>query len=130
MSTLTHILIKPVIAARPVAPGDFLGDLGASLPSGIPQELSQTTTYLSGIIRFIVMLAGLFTLWQFLTGGLGMITSGGDKGKLTEAQHKITSALTGIIIITASFLIIGIISQLLFGSFTAILVPTLETVSP
>jgi len=130
MSNLIHILIKPVIAAKPVAPGDFLGDLGAQLPSGIPQELVKTTDYLSGIIRFIVIIAGLFALWQFLSGGLGMITSGGDKGKVTEAQHKITMSITGLIIIAASFLIIGIISKLLFGDFTTILVPSLETVSP
>ena len=113
-------LVKPAHAT-------FVGDLQLS-GIGIPSEVSQTAPFISTIIRFLVIIAGLFTLWQFITGGLGMITAGGDKGKLTEAQQKITMAITGLIVVTASFLIVAILSRLLFGSYTYILVPQLQTV--
>jgi len=127
MTNILNLIIKPVLAAAAPRGGDnFVGDL--ELPSGIPSDIAQTTPFVSSIIRFIVIIAGLFALWQFLTGGLGMISAGGDKNKVAEAQSKITMAITGLVVVTASFLIIGIVSQLLFGSFTAILIPQLQSV--
>ena len=127
MTNILNLIIKPVLAAAAPRGGDnFVGDL--DLPSGIPSDIAQTTPFISSIIRFIVIIAGLFALWQFLTGGLGMISAGGDKNKVAEAQSKITMAITGLVVVTASFLIIGIVSQLLFGSFTAILIPQLQSV--
>lgn len=99
-----------------------------SPPAGVPSEVAKTTDLISVLIRFIVVIAGVFSLWQFLTGGLAFITSSGDKGKLTEAQNKIQMSLIGLVIIAASFIIIAIVSQVLFGSFTAILAPELQTI--
>lgn len=93
----------------------------------VPTNPSETTPLISSIVRFIVVIAGLFTLWQFLMGGLGYITAGGDKAKIQEAQQKIIMSILGMVIIAASFLIIGIVSQLLFGDFTYILNPKLQT---
>lgn len=122
MNKLLEIIIKPVLAS------DFVGNV--TLPTGIPTATTSIGPFISTIIRFIIVIAGLFTLWQFLMGGLGMITGGADKGKIAEAQNKITMAITGLVIIAASFLIIGIVSQVLFGSFTAILIPQLQSVTP
>lgn len=122
MTNLLNIIIKPALAS------DFIGTV--TLPTGIPTATSSIGPFISTIIRFIIIVAGLFTLWQFLTGGLGMITGGADKGKMTEAQNKITMAITGLVIIAASFLIIAIVSQVLFGSFTAILAPEIQSVTP
>ena len=105
---------------------DVVGIL--DLPGGIPKETTQTTSILSVLVRFIVVVAGIFALWQFLSGGLQYISSGGDKGKITEAQNKLTMSLIGLVIITASFLIIAIISKVLFGDFGAILTPKLQSI--
>ncbi|KKP29721.1 MAG: hypothetical protein UW35_C0035G0008 [Candidatus Collierbacteria bacterium GW2011_GWF2_44_15] len=120
MTNILDLIIKPVLAQG------FVGDI--VLPSGIPSDVTNTVPFLSGIVRFIVIVGGLFTLWQFLLGGFGMISGGGDKAKVADAQHKITNAITGLVVMTASFIIIGLVSRLLFGSFTAILVPELQTV--
>lgn len=122
MSNVLNSIIPKVFAS------DFVGNI--NLPAGIPTQVPQVGSFISTIVRFIIIIAGLFTLWQFLSGGLGMITGGSDKGKVAEAQNKITMAITGLAIIAASFLIIGIVSQLLFGSFTAILIPQLQSVTP
>ena len=122
MSNVLNLIVPKVFAS------DFVGNI--NLPAGIPIQVPQVGSFISTIVRFIIIVAGLFTLWQFLSGGLGMITGGSDKGKVAEAQNKITMAITGLAIIAASFLIIGIVSQLLFGSFTAILIPQLQSVTP
>jgi len=118
---LTSLFIKTVYAAD-----DVVGDI--VLPAGIPSNIGKTGDFITAIIRFFIIVGGLFTLWQFLSGGLGYITSNGEKAKLQEASGKLTSALVGLIIMASSFIIIAIISQLLFGSFTAILIPKFTSV--
>ncbi|KKT40515.1 hypothetical protein A3K29_00980 [Candidatus Collierbacteria bacterium RIFOXYB2_FULL_46_14] len=105
---------------------DVIGTI--DLPAGIPKETSQTTDIISALIRFIVVVGGVFALWQLLSGGFQFISSGGDKGKLAEAQNKITMSLVGLVIIAASFIIIAIISKVLFDDFGAILAPKLQSI--
>jgi len=105
---------------------DVVGTI--TVPSGIPSQVGGIGSFLTVIIRFFIIIAGLFTLWQFLSGGFTFITSNGDKAKITEATNKITMSLIGLVVIAASFIIIAIASQILFGSFTAILSPQFTTV--
>lgn len=121
MTNFFSSLIRTVHAAT-----DVVGVI--DVPAGVPSATTDTTNIISAFIRFIVVIAGLFALLQFLAGGLAYITSAGDKGKLTEAQNRIQMSLVGLIIIAASFLIIAIISQVLFGDFTAILAPKLKSI--
>ncbi len=122
MTSLLSIIIKSAYAVDSI-----VGVI--SPPAGIPSATTDTTNVISAFVRFIVVIAGVFSLWQFLTGGLAFITSAGDKGKLTEAQNKIQMSLVGLVIIAASFIIIAIVSQVLFGDFTAILIPKLQSVN-
>jgi len=121
MTTLLQSIIKSAYAAT-----DVVGII--DVPTGVPSATTDTTNIISAVVRFIVVIGGIFALWQFLTGGLAFITSAGDKGKLTEAQNKIQMSLVGLVIIAASFIIIAIISQILFGDFTAILAPKLKSI--
>jgi len=105
---------------------DVVGNILA--PSGVPQQPAQTGPFISGLVRLMLVIAGLFTFWQFLSGGLSYITSNGDKNKIAEAQNKIQMAIVGLIIMAASFVIIGIISMILFGKFDAVLSPKLTPI--
>ena len=115
-----------LIISSAYADDSIVGIIAA--PSGVPSATTDTTNLISAIVRFIVVIGGVFAFWQFLTGGLAFITSAGDKGKLTEAQNKIQMSLVGLVIIAASFLIIAIISQVLFGDFMAILSTKLQSI--
>jgi len=119
---IQNILVKGVYAADDV--------VGTIAPENlkVPSEIGQTGSFLSTIVRFFIIVAGLFALTQFLLGGFSYITAGGDKGKISEATQKITMSIVGLAVIAASFVIIAILSQLLFGDFTAILVPKLKSV--
>lgn len=121
---LLNLIIKPIYA---VAGVDVVGTL--QVPGGVPSDYTKTGIFVSSLIKFIIIVGGVFSLWQFLTGGFQFISSAGDKGKIAEAQQKINMSLIGLVTMAASFIIIAIISMLLFGSFTAILSPTLESVN-
>lgn len=99
-----------------------------SIPGGVPSEVAKTGDFISSIIRLIMIVGGIFSLWQFLTGGLMFITSGGDKGKVAEAQQKFQMSLIGLVAMTGSFIIIAIVSQVLFGNPTQILNPEITPV--
>jgi uncharacterized membrane protein len=130
INNLLNLLVKTAYAAPNVSlsGSDPVGTI--ALPSGIPSEVAKTGDFITAIVRFILIIGGLFTLWQFLSGGLSYITSNGDKAKISEASNKITMSLTGLVIMAASFVIIAIVSKLLFGSFTAILIPQFTSVTP
>lgn len=119
---LNFKLIEPVLASA----NSFVGNV--QVPSGVPSTTARINPFISGIIRFIIVIAGLFALWNLLMGGLGMITGAGDKGKIQEAQNKIFMSVLGLVIIAASFLIIGIVSKLLFNDFTFILDPQIQQI--
>lgn len=122
-------LVPQVYADPPMPSGtgnDVVGTI--AVPSGIPQEVGKTGSFISGLVRFIIIIAGLFALWNFLSGGLEYITSGGDKAKISEATQKITMSIVGLVIIAASFLIAAIMGQLLFGNPMAILAPDLVVI--
>ena len=121
-SYLFSLIIQPIYATST----DVVGII--TVPTGVPSAIDQTTVFMSGIIKFLMTLAGIYTLWQFLTGGFSYITSNGEKGKIAEAQQKIQMSVIGLVIMTASFIIIAIVSKILFDSFAYILIPKLDTI--
>lgn len=119
-NAIQNLIVKTVYA------DDVVGTI--NVPTGIPSQVGQVSSFISVIVRAFVIVAGLFTLWQFLSGGFTYITSGGDKSKISEASNRITMSILGLVVVAASFVLIALISRLLFGSFTAILIPKFQSV--
>jgi hypothetical protein len=109
----------------PVYAGDAIGTI--TPPTSAITSTAQVGPFISVGIRGIIVVGGLFAFVQFLLGGLGYITAGGDTKKTQDAMHRITYSIIGLVIIAASFIIIAILSVLLFGSWNFILYPALET---
>ncbi|OGD83760.1 hypothetical protein A2572_00895 [Candidatus Collierbacteria bacterium RIFOXYD1_FULL_40_9] len=119
-------LLSNIVTQVHSASVDVVGKI--DVPTGVPSSLVSTTPFVSGLVKFIMVVGGLFTFWQLLIGGFQFVSSGGDKGKVAEGTQKIQMAITGLVIMTASFVIISIISKLLFGEFFFILAPKIETI--
>ena len=119
MSIINNI-ISQVYAA------DVVGTI--SVPGGVPSDVGKTGDFVSAIVRLLMIVGGIFTLWQFLSGGFQFISSGGDKGKIAEATQKINMSIIGLVTMTASFIIIAILSMILFGSPTEILSPSITPI--
>lgn len=86
----------------------------------VPQNLNSAEGVLStgqGIISFVVtfltIFAGLMFLYQFLRGALAWISAGGDQKKISDARDMITQGVIGLVIIVASYAILGVISSVL-----------------
>lgn len=61
------------------------------------------------LLTTITVVAGLaFTLY-FMLGGLKWITSSGDKSKAEEAKTELTQGAIGLIVVTISYFIAGIV---------------------
>ncbi len=118
---LFSLIVSPVYAQA----ADVIGEIKP--PASVISQPSDVGRLISVLIQGVVVIAGLFSLLQFILGGLGYITAGGDSKKIQESLHKITYSIIGLVIIAASFIIMAIISQLLFGSATYLLSPQLQT---
>ena len=64
-----------------------------------------------GIIGVLLVIGSLWALIQLLLGGIGWISSGGDKGKLEQAQHQLRNALIGLVILFASWALFLLVLQ-------------------
>ena len=68
----------------------------------------------SNVIAIITALASLLFIYYFITAAISWITSGGDSGKLTTARNQMLNAVLGLVLLVASYAIIGLVGTL-FG---------------
>lgn len=61
--------------------------------------------FISNMINFVITIAAIAFFAYFVMGGFQYLTSSGDKTKTEEARTRITNALIGLAIITASWAI-------------------------
>ena len=72
----------------------------------IPQEAGAGLAfYIATLWKTVVIVGGLAFIIYLVWGGIEYLMSGGDKGKITEAQSKITGATIGLAILVASYAI-------------------------
>lgn len=98
-------LIRPVYAAitNPVIQkASEPGQAGAGLAFYIAQLWK--TIIVVGALAFLLFLA-----W----GGVEWVTAGGDKGKVEEAQKKITNGFIGLAVLVASYAIVAFVQEVL-----------------
>lgn len=91
---------------------------GDSGPVAIPTPQGIATYSINAVLSFaittILVVAILLTLFFLIYGGIDMISSGGDKQKVTNARQKLTFAIVGLIIVLLSFFIVNTIGNI-FG---------------
>jgi hypothetical protein len=74
--------------------------------------------------RTIVILGGLMVIVFLLWGAFEWITSGGDSNKLQSAKGKMTNAVIGLGILTASFAIVAFLGTVFGFNLLEIAWPT------
>lgn len=62
--------------------------------------------YLSWAFRFMIALAGILAVLMLIYAGILYITSGGNASKAENAKSKITSALLGLVLAIAAYIIL------------------------
>jgi len=72
------------------------------------------TTFISSAVGLMSLIGIIWFVFIFMTGAIGIITSGGDKNALEQAKKKISSGIIGLVVMLFAILIIGFIGSL-FG---------------
>lgn len=90
-------------------------DIGGAISSlpGNPFKITDLGGFISSVIGFGIVLAGIASLLYLLWGGFDWITSGGDKTALENARNKITHAIIGLAIVVAVWAIFGLVQTFL-----------------
>lgn len=98
-------LIKSVFAQGPGEPEP----IKITPPEG---ALTALGPIISGALKLILIMAGLIAFVQLLLGGIGWITSGGDKAAVETARNKIIHAIVGIVVVFAAWALIVLVEQM------------------
>lgn len=91
-------------------PGAFAPDLSSPKSA---QSVSALSTFLSTFLGFMTTLAGIVFMVYFIVAALSWITAGGEKGKIEAAKQQMTNAAIGLVIVIASYSIVGIVGGVL-----------------
>lgn len=103
-------LVTPASAQAPAEFDDSLlirsQDIGFQIPS--------FEAFMSFLIKFFFVMAGLLALFYMLWGALSWVASGGDKDAVGKAREKILAAVIGVLLIIATLSIIVALEQIVF----------------
>ena len=67
----------------------------------------------SALLPYVYVLAGMGLLLMLVMGGIGLMTGGGDQGKMKASYGKITGALIGFLIIFVSYFVVQLVEVML-----------------
>jgi hypothetical protein len=70
---------------------------------------------LSNLSKLVVVIAGIYSLMNFILAGIGFMGAGGDPKVMQRSQERIYRSIMGLIVVAGSYLIAGIVGYLLFG---------------
>lgn len=82
--------------------------------------------FLSAVLRMVTIIAGVWTMINFILAGWTYITADGDKSVGQKVSSKMINSGIGLVIIATSYTIAGLISLLVFGDPKFILEPTFQ----
>jgi len=103
---LVAALLLPNISLATIALNlDYPEIMGFKL--NIHQDLNQIVAW---FYYFIVSIAGIAAFFMLVWGGFEWLTSAGSPARIAEAKDRISSAVLGLLLILASFLILQVIN--------------------
>lgn len=77
------------------------------------QPVTTLANLISTIIGFLTVIAALYFMFMLITGAIGIISSGGDKGAYEDARKKMTTGIIGFIVVISAMFIISLVGVLL-----------------
>jgi len=95
-----------------------------NIATGAGVEGIGILVFISVLIRLATVVAGLYVLFNFFTAGFEYITAGDGKAN-QKVKDKLTSSVLGLVIIVASYVIIGVAGTVFFGRGDYFIRPTI-----
>lgn len=101
--------------------GDYQGfrGIGPLGLQGVPSILTITSittfvSFLSSVIGLLTIIGIIWFVILLVTGAIGIMTAGGDKGKMESARTSITNGLVGLVLLVAGLFILSLVGKI-FG---------------
>ncbi len=103
------------IAPTPIGNIRGIGPLGFDETTGkTPADAAELfQTVLSNIVGVMSASAIIWFVFQFIVGAIGWISAGGYSKAIEEASERIMNAVSGIIIVLSSIVLISLLGFLL-----------------
>ena len=93
--------------------GNFSGPGELGLGGGTGDAPGIFSDLISSVIGLMTIIAGIYFLIVFITGGIGWISAGGDKQKLETAQQRLLNGVIGIVVVIAAIFIVDLIGGII-----------------
>jgi len=106
-----------------IAQGNIFGPIDA--PPGIVNfaggGLGGISVFINLVIRFLIVGAGIYALFNLVLAGYAFMSAGDDPKKIHGAWAKIWQTLLGLTVTAGAFVLAAIFGKLIFNDFDAIL---------
>lgn len=77
--------------------------------------------FITAVLRTMIVLAGVFALFNFITAGYAFMSAGDDPKKIEGAWAKIWQTFLGMTFAAGTFVLAALLGRLLFGDYNALL---------
>lgn len=91
------------------------GDLAAGSSGDGPLK------FFNNVLNFAIVLAGVFTLVNFILSAYNYLSSNGEPQKITNAGNLFLKSIIGLAIVGSTFVIAGLIGLILYKNPTALI---------
>ncbi|TAK89086.1 hypothetical protein EPO04_03225 [Patescibacteria group bacterium] len=105
-ATPSDLLTKPACEDIKKAGGDVAGCTKAG---DLQNQEDGTPAYLTTLTNAFIYIGGLVSVVFLVIGGIGYITSTGDRGRVESAKKTITYAVAGLVVVALARVIIGFV---------------------
>lgn len=85
--------------------------------TGVGSTSLEFAGLFANVFTIAVVVGGLFVFYHLMLGALDWINSAGDKEKLEKARKRMTSALIGLVILVAVWILYFTITADILGIF-------------
>lgn len=86
------------------------GPLGENVGNGV----SVFSNFLSSAIGLLTIIAGIWFIFTFFIGAIGIITAGSDKQALENSRKKIVTGIIGLVVTISAIFVVKLIGTI-FG---------------
>lgn len=93
-----------------------------------PVEQGGLGQLINLFIYIIIVVAGLYALFNLLLAGYAFMSAGDDPKKMAAAWGKIYQTVLGLVVVAGAFVLAAIFGWLIYGRFNALLTPTIPSI--
>ncbi len=100
-----------------IGEGEGFGPWGNLDLSSIGPAAQAFAKIISNIIGILTLIAGIWFIFQFITGAFSIMSASGDPKKMGEASAKIRSAVIGLVVVVVAYALMSLLGKILGFDF-------------